>query len=83
MKLRINPIKQTKGYCGPASLKMIMDSFGIRKSQDYWAKQTKTSRNTGCSEKEIVRVAKSLGFRSYIKQKSTLNELKDLLSRET
>lgn len=81
MKIKIKPIKQTKGYCGPACMKIIMDPCGINRSQNYWAKQTKTNRKNGCSEKEMVRVAEKLGFKSYIKHKSTIKELRDLLNK--
>jgi ABC-type bacteriocin/lantibiotic exporter with double-glycine peptidase domain len=81
MKTPIKPVKQSKGYCGPASLKMVMDYYGIVKSQDYWAKQTNTSRKTGCSEREIIKVSEALGFKSYMKQNSTINELRELFSK--
>ena len=53
--LKIKPFKQSKGYCGPASLKMIMDFYGIKHSENYWAKLTKASRQKGCSEDKMVR----------------------------
>ena len=79
--MKIKPFKQIKGYCGPACIKMIMDSCDIVKSENTWAKLTKTSRLKGCSEKEIVRIAESMGFYSYVQQRSSINELKRLLAK--
>ena len=29
----IKPIKQLKNYCGPASLKIVLEKYGLKKSQ--------------------------------------------------
>ena len=63
--------------CGPASLKMVLSYYNINKSEKELAKLTKTNK-AGCSEKEIVKTAKSLGLKGKIKQKSTIKELKQL-----
>ncbi len=77
--IKLKPFKQSKGYCGPASLKMVLSAYGIDKSEDYLAKLTKTSRKTGCDEENIVKAAKKLGFDGYVKEKSTLDELEKLV----
>ncbi|MBT4166115.1 hypothetical protein HOE04_03695 [archaeon] len=71
--------KQSRGYCGPASLKMVLSVYGVNKSEKEFAKLTKSSRDKGCDEIEIVNVAKKLGFKSYVKQNSNIDELKRLV----
>jgi len=80
--IKIKLAKQTRGYCGPASLKMVLSAYGINLSEKYLAKLTKTSRIWGCSEENIVKVAKSLGLRAHVKQKSSIKELKKLVGKK-
>jgi ABC-type bacteriocin/lantibiotic exporter with double-glycine peptidase domain len=79
--IKIKPFKQSKGYCGPACLKMVLSAYGINKSEKYLAKATNASRIKGCSEKKIVKVAKNFGLNGYIKQKSSIKELKQLVKK--
>ena len=79
--IKFNLFKQSKGYCGPASLRMVLSAYGIKKSEDYLAKLAKTTRKKGTSEKNLVKAAKKLGFKGSVKQKSTIKELKKLVKK--
>jgi hypothetical protein len=50
--MRLKLFKQSKGYCGPASLKMVLSFYGINKSENYLARLTKATRERGSSEKK-------------------------------
>jgi predicted double-glycine peptidase len=80
--IKLKLFRQSKGYCGPASLKMVLSFYGINKTENYLAKITKSSRTNGCSEEDIVKAAKKLGLKGYIKQNSSVNELKKLVKKE-
>jgi len=79
--IRLKTFKQSKGYCGPASLKMVLSAYGINKSESYLAKITKSSRTEGCWEKDIVKAAKEFGLKGYVKQNSSIKELKQLVRK--
>jgi len=79
--IKIKLCKQSRGYCGPASLKMVLSAYGINKSESYLAKLTKASRVKGCSEENIVKSGKRYGLKGYVKQHSSINELKKLIKR--
>ncbi len=79
--IKLKPFKQSKGYCGPACLKMVMGYYGIQKSEDYWAKLTKSSRTKGCDEENIIKAAKKLNFKGYVKQNSSIKELRELVKK--
>ncbi|MBW2996858.1 C39 family peptidase [Candidatus Woesearchaeota archaeon] len=79
--LKLKPYKQSRGYCGPACLKMVLGYYGVVKSERTLAKMTKTSRTKGCEEKNIVAAAKKLGFKAYVKQKSSIAELRRLVRK--
>jgi ABC-type bacteriocin/lantibiotic exporter with double-glycine peptidase domain len=79
--LKLKPYKQSRGYCGPACLKIVLGYYGIIKSEKELAKMTKTSCAKGCEEKNIVSAAKKLGFKAYVKQKSSIAELRRLVKK--
>ncbi len=64
-------------------MKMVLSAYGMNKSEKYLAKATKSSRTEGCWEKEIVKAAKELGFKGYVKNYSSINELKKLVKKGT
>ncbi|MBT7558226.1 hypothetical protein HN743_00265 [Candidatus Woesearchaeota archaeon] len=79
--IKLKPFKQSKGYCGPASLKMVLSAYGITKSENYLAKITKSSRTKGCDEDNIVKASKILGFKGYVKPNSSIQEVKKLVEK--
>ncbi len=79
--IKLKPFKQSKGYCGPACLKMVLSAYGINKSENYLAKITKSSRIGGCDEENIVKASKKFGFKGYVKKNSSIKEVKQLLKK--
>ncbi|MBW3015369.1 C39 family peptidase [Candidatus Woesearchaeota archaeon] len=79
--IKVKLFKQSRGYCGPASFKMVLSAYGITKSENYLARITKTSRRSGCAESNLVRAAIRLGFDAYVKQNSSIKELKSLVKK--
>ncbi|HZX12518.1 MAG TPA: cysteine peptidase family C39 domain-containing protein [Candidatus Nanoarchaeia archaeon] len=74
--LNVKPYKQQEAYCGPASLKMVLDYYGIRKTEEELAKLCKTTKKGGTSAKDILRVANHFDLTGFIKDHATLNDLK-------
>jgi len=74
--IKVKLFKQSKGYCGPASLKMLLSHYGINKSEKVLAKLTGATRKQGCPPQSIVKIAKRLGFRAYYKENCSIKELK-------
>jgi ABC-type bacteriocin/lantibiotic exporter with double-glycine peptidase domain len=79
--ISLKPYKQSKGYCGPACLKMVLSAYGINKSEKFLARITKTSRTEGCNERNLVEAVEKFGLKGYIKQHSSIRELKKLVER--
>lgn len=80
-RIKIKSYKQSRGYCGPACLKMVFGYYGLNFSEKKLAKLTKTSRITGCDEINMVKLARKLGFVAKIKLNSNLNELKSCIKK--
>ncbi len=58
--------KQSKMMCGPASLKIVAQYFGIHKNEREFTRLCKANRIIGTSGKNLVRAAKVLGFTTRV-----------------
>ena len=76
--------------CGPASMKMVMDYYGVVRSEKHWAMLTanRIDRKTGkinlfygCSERKMVEAAKDFGFKGVVKQNSSIKELRKYIKK--
>lgn len=76
--IKVKPFKQSKGYCGPVSLKILLSHYGINKSESHLAKLTNTSRSKGCYASGLVKAGKKLGFKAYYKDNCSISDLKKL-----
>jgi ABC-type bacteriocin/lantibiotic exporter with double-glycine peptidase domain len=75
--------RQSRGYCGPACLKMVLSAYGVERSERFLAKLTGCSRDGGCGEESLVKAAEELGFRGYVKRDSSMKELRRLVGKGT
>jgi predicted double-glycine peptidase len=69
--------------CGPASLKIVLDYYGVEKTEKELAELTGLVSDLGISDKDIVRAAESLGFRAEIKTESNFAEIEEWLEKGT
>ncbi|MFH1637447.1 MAG: cysteine peptidase family C39 domain-containing protein [Candidatus Woesearchaeota archaeon] len=81
--IKLKPFKQSTGYCGPASLKMVFSAYGVEKSERTLAKLAKASKRKGCLEKDMLKAARKLGFNAYSKEKCSVAELKKWVKKGT
>lgn len=70
------------GYCGPASLKIVLDYYGMEKSEDELAKLCKNSKTLGSTPENLKKVAEKFGFKVEIKEKSTFRDLEKWLDKK-
>lgn len=68
--------------CGPASLKIALDYYGIEKSEKELAKMCKVDKNLGTDDKSIRRVAEQLGFKVVIKNNSNFKDIEKWLDKK-
>lgn len=71
-----------KSMCGPASLKMVFDYYGIEKSEEEIAKITGTTDDLGTDDKGIKKAAESLGLKVEIKNESSFENIQDYLNKK-
>lgn len=81
--LNVKPFQETlhAGMCGPASLKIVLDYYGLVKSEQELAELTGTTSGLGTDEKGIARVAESLEFKVVIKNESDFSDIGEWLTK--
>jgi len=82
--LPVKPFQETlfKSMCGPVSLKMVFDYYGIEKSEEEIAKLAGVTEDLGTDDQGIKKAAESLGFMVGIKNESSFEDIQDYLSKK-
>jgi ABC-type bacteriocin/lantibiotic exporter with double-glycine peptidase domain len=78
--LKIKLFQQTKGFCGPSSLRMILGFYGIKKTEKEVAGIIGETRE-GCSTDKVVSAIKKLGFKVEYKVGSSIAELQKITDK--
>jgi ABC-type bacteriocin/lantibiotic exporter with double-glycine peptidase domain len=81
--LKLKPFQETlnMSYCGPASLKIVLDYYGIEKSEKELAKMAGWNKNLGVNEKGIKKSAEFFGFKVKIKNNSNYQDIQSWLNK--
>lgn len=81
--LDVKPFQETlhADMCGPASLKIVMDYYGVSKSGKELAELTKLAPNLGVDDKNIAYAARALGFKVEIKNESSFENIEKWLEK--
>ena len=80
---KIKPIKQSKpGFCGPASLKTVLDFYDLKYSESFLGKILKTTKEKGTDEKGFKNGLKKLRLKFLIKSNSSLKILGNFLEKK-
>ncbi len=68
--------------CGPTSIKMGLNYYGIEASEDEIAKRANHTYKLGCTNDDAVKAIKSYGIYAEIKQNCTLAQLKRYVNKK-
>lgn len=85
-KMKLIPIKSFQetlggGYCGPASLKMVLEYFGESRSEEEIAQRCRRDSELGTNDAALAKAARSYGFDVVIKNNSNFTNLKQWLKK--
>jgi len=82
--LSVKPFQEMlhASMCGPASLKMVLEFYGVEHTEEELAKLCETDPDLGTSDEGIKKTAESLGFTVEIKNNSTFEDIRAWLNEE-
>ena len=83
--LDVKPFQETLNadMCGPASLKIVLEYYGINKSEDELSQLCKFKEGLGVDDKGIKSAAEKLGLKVKIKNNSSFKDIEKWLKKET
>jgi len=67
--IKLKPFRQTPGLCGPASLKMVMDYYGVSVSEKEIARVAGSTRERGDFDQRFDQGGKSLRVQGYFQKR--------------
>ena len=81
--LNVKPFQETlhADMCGPASLKIILGFYGVERTEREVANMAIIIKGIGWNDKDIARIAESLGFKTEIKNESCFDDIGKWLDR--
>lgn len=79
--LNVKPFRQSSGHCGPACLKIVLEYYGMHKSEKELARLVGSTAAKGVSAEHMARAIKKLNMQAEIKDYSTLTQVASLLKR--
>jgi len=80
--LKVKPFRQKTGFCGLASLKMVLDYFGVKKNERDLVKLTGCTKAKGAEAKNLLKAAEKLGFKGSIKDFSEIEDVKKYVQKK-
>lgn len=83
LKLNVQPFQETlhADMCGPASLKIVLDYYGLGKTEKEVAGMATIVEGIGWCDKDIANTAQSLGFKVEIKNESSFKDIEKWLGK--
>lgn len=81
--LDVKPFQETLhgGYCGPASLKIVAEYYGVNKTEEELAVMCNKNVDLGVGEEEIRKAAVELGFEVEVKNECEFDDIKEWLEK--
>ena len=82
-KLSVQPFQETlhADMCGPASLKIVLNYYGVNKTEQELAKLAHLIPGLGIDDKGIADAAMALGFNVEIKNEGNLKDIEEWLTK--
>ena len=81
--IQVKHFRQTPGFCGPASLKILFSHYGQDYSENKLAKLAHATRQYGTEHEGLIEAAKKLGAQVFEKEHATIKDLATYLKKDT
>lgn len=80
--LPIKPVRQTPGFCGPASLHMVLSYFDVSTTEQTLARLAKSTRKAGTTAKGLLSAAKKFGFKGKVQDNASFKDIQKWLDKK-
>jgi len=82
--LPVKPFQETLGggYCGPASLRLVLDYYGINKNEEELSLMCNRDTDSGVDDEAIKKAAENLGLKVEIKNNASFLNIEKWLDRQ-
>jgi len=80
--LPITPFMEREGCCGPACLKMVLDYYGISKTEDELIKLSGCIPEQGLPGQALLDAANQCGLEGRIQDRATLDDLQYIVNEK-
>jgi len=81
-RIKIRPFRQSAGMCGAASLKMVLDYYGVLVPEREIAKIANATKEKGTSPAGLVKAAEHFGFKAMVKENCSLDDLRRYVDKK-
>jgi len=82
--LPVKPFQETlhAGYCGPASLKMVLNYFGLEKGEEEVAERCGRDVKLGTNDAALKKAAEEYGFHVEIQNEASFADIQAWLNKK-
>lgn len=80
--LKVSPFRQKPGYCGPASLKIVLGYYGVKKTEKSLVALSGCSASNGVEAPDLLKAAKKLGLKGFIRDFAEIKDLRFYVSKK-
>jgi ABC-type bacteriocin/lantibiotic exporter with double-glycine peptidase domain len=82
--LKVKPFQETLhvGYCGPASLKIILGYYGLEVTEEELAQETDAQEILGTNAESICRTAEKFGFNTKVQNECSFQDIVSWLEKD-
>jgi predicted double-glycine peptidase len=75
----IKLFRQTSGFCGPSSVRIILKFYGLTKTEKEIANAIGATRKNGCAPEQIILGVKKFGLTGSYQKRVSLSSLKKII----
>lgn len=81
-RMKIRPFRQSSGMCGAASLKMVLDYYGVPVPEAEIAEIANATKENGTSATGLIKAAEHFGFNVIVRKNCSLDDLRHYVDKK-
>lgn len=80
--IQMKPFRERVGFCGPATVKMVLEYYGVQKTERELGILMHSNEDLGTESEQMATVARELGLDARIQDESSFHDLEKLVLQE-